>query len=1789
MVDTRKFFDELPPNQPRNAPRSDDPQKFVSSVGHKAFKNSRNERILDGFNLDSNLDFNVERELTVLFGGLEKAREIFDQIYNAPLDPQTLDPVIPPEVDTPKIPLPDDGGDKSGFGSDASDSDAKESFTERIKNRSSQAYRDSIASGTNVTNTPDTSGLSLIPDFGDTPESRAHFNINPPDEPSTEDDSTGTAATALLDPMYGSIVRGWNEKLNANNVKLSSLTPFAELYVVFPNDDLIFNDGLNNFSGIVNRISRVKFVSALGQGVTPNLPPGVDQNVWVARIGSTASQTQPDYYDEYSGFGRGKSGSDVRSYQGQPGLTDIAVSRATSGSYNIKYDVSLVLPNPEILNDQYEYSKLLLLNSTFLLIHGWNVKDSDFSVQSYPPTISRSQFKPSQLKLDPSDPSFIDDDLNSHELVLNGGNNGFWSSSLISLFNYSFEFDNVGHLVGKLRFLTTQGAFLSAISTDQVANPALSRLKEAPLKLLNRVPGTKLEEKQTFIFSNGIPWSKSDINESVEQTKQDTAEAGLREAYRQLNDNDLLSGGDLVAAFFDGQDKYDFTRYMRIRRKVESGVQRAANAVRDIFNNYGDNRGFGGLGNPRPVTVAKSVIPSSKNLDDYEVEELDPRFMTIRNFDEELGDFTNNWKILRNPQTSKRVNLNSNVVAILARSEVLANGQIIDRPIGNEGKKLAAIFPKGDNDTGNSFGNGDVKELSRGAYSERWDAFLTSGDNNNDLRNYYYNTILLNVANNDPDSELAFVPPDGYIVTEQNGVKRIVEKSNNFNGAVGELELFGLLTIMPKGQLIDKELKEATETFTEQPKPGSMPDFGKNLQQSIFTKFSNPNNLNHKNFISNSILDKEIEETITQTSTLSIPTLVSAPENPLPPNVPSDSTEAAEVALFIINFVNRVSETQREEGLGPTQISTIEVPNGYTVSDDNIYSFLQPGAENTTGLEKRLEFKINDFNIGTGAQQFFVSGRTFVLSTGYSLKSDRTNPEQDFVDGTPKPLQTDRGIFIPEINNLLEESNVSTTLKNIVESIIDFTGESTRLSQILQQGEMGNTGNIDTEIDGRKYNVIMRPTYYFLGSVLEAISEQLNDNVKFYYKPVPSKASDLTIPIPENRLGSELQNIESQIFDLNKQIVLLGGYPQPEETENRQKYLEGEGQSERREESAAENTLTNIIEWSNNFSIYMNSTLQSLISDGTLLPTVGDDVDTGGIFNTVRGTNSFDNVIRTSFTKKENRDAAAALNSSDGNATLFFKISTAVFGGGPNDQFVVFPTGIYTINASLDSSLITGATTTFDFDVDRVDEITGRRGQLEGRNFIRNFINGSTSQARANQGKLFPTINSLLRVPASVAERDRTKVDKLKESVNSLIQQKNNLGFDSAFNSLNIKTTFEIPVNIGAIEQILSSEGSAPSHSMLKKILEAAGETLPQLTLTMTPHNIDPTYIEVSVFSTNIDGVVTEVMTELDASLLTGESVGGGNSVEQLRRSVERVGGQNSYLQSEKIMVCNFGTINSLVENFQMSSKVDSNAFNTFRVPSMMGGVSLDIGNVLGGGRLETSGILGDIRDILNRKNGKIGGSEELKELRIVNADGKVDDIGLNVLNQIFTNQDNPVIRKSAEGFIQDLMSQDVKFYSKILALQSEYFDGLSPQQKTSNNLQEGERFAGSRFYGNILNNFLRTVTLTIHGTTNLTTFNYIYLKGLLQGVEGIYQIKSVNESITPTSFTTTIECGLVEYTQNDPEKNPLAYRGIGTLRRLAQINKDIRLDTGSDDATIGVPDFAEIVFEAEKEDNYKR
>ena len=63
----------------------------------------------------------------------------------------------------------------------------------------------------------------------------------------------------------------------------------------------------------------------------------------------------------------------------------------------------------------------------------------------------------------------------------------------------------------------------------------------------------------------------------------------------------------------------------------------------------------------------------------------------------------------------------------------------------------------------------------------------------------------------------------------------------------------------------------------------------------------------------------------------------------------------------------------------------------------------------------------------------------------------------------------------------------------------------------------------------------------------------------------------------------------------------------------------------------------------------------------------------------------------------------------------------------------------------------------------------------------------------------------------------------------------------------------------------------------------------------------------------------------------------------------------------------------------------------------------------------------------------------------------------------------------------------------------------------------------------------MQRVNITIHGTCNIQGYQKLYLKDLLPGLEGLFQVIKVNQSITPGGFSTSMELAMTW--QRPPEE----------------------------------------------------
>ena len=370
------------------------------------------------------------------------------------------------------------------------------------------------------------------------------------------------------------------------------------------------------------------------------------------------------------------------------------------------------------------------------------------------------------------------------------------------------------------------------------------------------------------------------------------------------------------------------------------------------------------------------------------------------------------------------------------------------------------------------------------------------------------------------------------------------------------------------------------------------------------------------------------------------------------------------------------------------------------------------------------------------------------------------------------------------------------------------------------------------------------------------------------------------------------------------------------------------------------------------------------------------------------------------------------------------------------------------------------------------------------------------------------------------------------------------------YSTLECRNVFELPVNISAINQIIEQEGSAPLHNVIKKIIDVASTTNPSIKLGTRNYTGAPDYIEVYVANIEVEGVSKEIFDSIDLSQITNLTNGSIDS--------------NTVLNffSDKVVVCEFATERSLVENFSLNSKVDPLAFAAFRLPSIVGGKEVDVAGLVKDNLGNTgSGFLKDITSILEKD--LFSSKQSLVDLNIITVDdnGKVKSVNTNNLSNFLSSQGTTQGKQVVTNFIDELRATNATFNNNIIAKQNEKLSNSGANNSTK-----------PSFYGGILSSFLRSITLTIHGTVGLTMFNLIYIRGIMRGIEGIYMITSVTESLSPSNFTTTLECKLINYKNSNSKTNPFAEQKFTTLTSLAeQAKKD------------GVSNFEELFESTEK------
>ena len=194
--------------------------------------------------------------------------------------------------------------------------------------------------------------------------------------------------------------------------------------------------------------------------------------------------------------------------------------------------------------------------------------------------------------------------------------------------------------------------------------------------------------------------------------------------------------------------------------------------------------------------------------------------------------------------------------------------------------------------------------------------------------------------------------------------------------------------------------------------------------------------------------------------------------------------------------------------------------------------------------------------------------------------------------------------------------------------------------------------------------------------------------------------------------------------------------------------------------------------------------------------------------------------------------------------------------------------------------------------------------------------------------------------------------------------------------------------------------------------------------------------------------------------------------------------------QPENQLLFNYKVKNSLIESVDMSSKMDPAAFLTYQNSAdLLRGRDFNVLKML-----SYEGIALEFKQFLEGTLNVDGSGETYSG--IVTADPtrqvKIDKVKFNQL---------------PSSVLDAFIAQDPERWAKITAT------------------MQGQ----DNFTTELLAFYMRSATITIHGTTNLQAFNLIHITGVMPDLEGVYIITNLTEKITPTSYQTIIEGKLLK------------------------------------------------------------
>jgi hypothetical protein len=200
-------------------------------------------------------------------------------------------------------------------------------------------------------------------------------------------------------------------------------------------------------------------------------------------------------------------------------------------------------------------------------------------------------------------------------------------------------------------------------------------------------------------------------------------------------------------------------------------------------------------------------------------------------------------------------------------------------------------------------------------------------------------------------------------------------------------------------------------------------------------------------------------------------------------------------------------------------------------------------------------------------------------------------------------------------------------------------------------------------------------------------------------------------------------------------------------------------------------------------------------------------------------------------------------------------------------------------------------------------------------------------------------------------------------------------------------------------------------------------------------------------------------------------------------------------------LLFDYKTKNSLIENIDMSSKMDPAAYLTYQnSSSLLTGRDFNVLKLL-----SYEGVAEDFKEYLENTPKASDSGQTYTGIISIGTDNKVS---INKLK----------FENIPSAIIDGAVAQNPERWARIIAI-----------------MQGNDNFTTE-----LLAFYMRGVTLTIHGTTNIQPFNLINVTGVMPDLEGIYIVTNITEKVTPTVFQTIIEGKLLKRRRVMPGEEPV-------------------------------------------------